>query len=245
MASARIDYGPTSLFNPDHVVLSEFVRDLVTVFWVGGNSNWNVSQNWTPSRVPNNDGIINYRAVVGSGNVTVDVPVELNAMTLDSFGGTLTLDQTMTVGDFHWAAGDLSGPNVLTITGQSTLATEENVNTGAGLVNQGTATWLEGDLTGTFNQQGFVNQGEFLIELTDNHNFQYVTNTTTGVIRHTGTARRLARREYRLRERRPGRDHGRRHAPGRSRSQQRQRRRLRDHRRSARVERRLRRRPQI
>ncbi|WP_425396411.1 dockerin type I domain-containing protein [Aeoliella sp.] len=189
LASAQIDYGPTSPFNPDHVVFSEFVREPQQIFWIGGNSVWGSPINWDLLRVPNNDGALIFHAVVNSGNVDVNVPVTLSGLTLNNSGGTLTLNQTMTVEDLYWTAGHLGGPNALTITGESRFETTQQVNTGPGLINQGTATWVDGDLNGTFNQQGFVNEGEFLIELVDDHDFRYVTNTATGVIRHTGTAR--------------------------------------------------------
>ncbi|WP_146563700.1 hypothetical protein [Posidoniimonas corsicana] len=189
LASAQIDYGPTSPFNPDHVVFSEFVREPQQIFWVGGSSNWNSVLNWDLLRVPNNDGSLKYHAIINAGTVDVDVPVTLSRLTLNNVGSTLTLNQTMTVEDFTWTAAHLGGTNALTITGQSTFDTTSQLNTGPGLINQGTATWVDGDFTGTFNQQYFVNQGEFVIELVDDHSFQYFRNTATGLIRHTGTAR--------------------------------------------------------
>ncbi|MEQ8849586.1 dockerin type I domain-containing protein [Botrimarina sp.] len=189
LASAQIDYGATSPFDPNHIVFSEFVREPQQVFWIGGNSNWNSLLNWDLLRIPNNDGPLKFHAIINAGTVDVDVPVTLSRLTLNNAGSALTLNQTVVVEDLFWNAGNLTGPNVLTTTGESTIDTDGQVDTGPGLVNQGTATWVDGNVVGQFAGQGFVNEGEFLIELTEDHSFWYVTNIATGVIRHTGTAR--------------------------------------------------------
>ncbi|MEM9658380.1 MAG: hypothetical protein AAF961_08470, partial [Planctomycetota bacterium] len=187
----RVDYGQTSPFDPNHLVLSDFapLPPLTETTWNGTNGFWQTDAAWSGNVSPNNTDNARYHAVINGGNVTSEVPVSVSALTLNNFNGTLTLSETMTVGELQWLAGNLGGSSALTLTGESTFATLQNVNTGPGLVNQGTATWVVGDLTGTFGAQGFVNQGVFLIELVDDQNFQYFTNSASGVIRHTGTAR--------------------------------------------------------
>ncbi|MBL9146924.1 MAG: hypothetical protein JNM99_24790 [Verrucomicrobiaceae bacterium] len=136
-----------------------------TSTWNGGSANWSLGANWTtpgaPGTSPNNGGST-YDAIQNGGTITLDQNITIQKFTLS--GGILTGANTLTLNDtLSWSGGTMDTAGITNAYGGMTLSGGANktilgrtVNNGDG-TNAATATWTGGfiDLRsgGIFNNQ--------------------------------------------------------------------------------------------
>jgi hypothetical protein len=147
---------PTALFAP--------AADLTAV-WDGTSNDW-TSNHWSTANYPNNgNGGFTYDAVINGGTVTLDQEITLDGLSLS--GGTLTGGENLTlVHSLAWVTGGaMTGSGVTTVDPGAVL-TLSNPGNGSKtlsrtLVNEGTANWLTRDnflfSNGTFQNSGTFN----------------------------------------------------------------------------------------
>ncbi|CAN5546320.1 hypothetical protein BH11PLA2_BH11PLA2_25410 [soil metagenome] len=94
------------------------VHPQVATSWNGGNGNWSTASQWSPATFApiNGNGGNTYNVNIGSGTVTLDVPVTIQALTLS---GQIAGSQSLTInGLFTWTdGGSLNGPGTVTANG--------------------------------------------------------------------------------------------------------------------------------
>jgi hypothetical protein len=156
--------------------------------WNAATSLWS-STNWTNvpagAGFPNNGnaGIATYDAVINSGQVTLDLNVTLQNLTLG--GGTLTGGNALVANEpFTWTGGTLSGTGTLTAGGGMSIGNNTHTFIERTINNPGTANWSGGAISSGLGAM-FNNSGTFLIVGTSNWNSNQGGNAVT--FNNTGT----------------------------------------------------------
>lgn len=83
--------------------------------WFGGNGDWAVDGNWSPSGVPGNAD----RAIVNAGTANLSFAQVVGALTQG--GGTIAGAGLTVLGDVLWTAGDQAGPGASQFDGNVTM----------------------------------------------------------------------------------------------------------------------------
>ncbi|SFN29806.1 PEP-CTERM protein-sorting domain-containing protein [Nitrosospira briensis] len=152
--------------------------------WFGGNGDWELNTNWSPSGVPGNGD----KGIINSGNSTLSFNSGIAG--LDFFGGSLRGAgdlavsglTTFTGGQIGGDGGDVIANGGLTISGaaEKTLG-YFNGPVSSGIVNNGTATW-----TGAGNLDN-QNSGRFTNSANGNLNIQTDADFLNGTLVNQGT----------------------------------------------------------
>ena len=157
----QVDYGATSPFDPNQVVLSDFLFTATVATWVGGGANqWTTAANWDINKDPDNEPPVLYNAIVPGGTAAaiVSASIEIEALTIT--GGTVQSDDTLTVNSgFTWNDGTISGSGSVVVNGAGTINATGFIHLAGNLTNTGTLNWQSGQLrnNGTLRNQGTWN----------------------------------------------------------------------------------------
>ncbi|MCA9230276.1 MAG: PEP-CTERM sorting domain-containing protein, partial [Planctomycetales bacterium] len=143
-ADIQVDYGATSPFNPNQVVLSDINFIPFVATWTGGTSNWTTATNWDINQVPNNGPPL-YDAIVPAGTTIVDAPIEVRALTVGT-GGGVQVDNDLTVTDTT-----LLDASAVVVSAGATLQLGGNVTFMAGGSTSGPGTISPDDATILFD----------------------------------------------------------------------------------------------
>ena len=128
--------------------------------WDGTTNNWSDAARWntvpTAGLFPNNgNGGFTYDAIINSGNVTLDLDITIELLSLNggTVGGTFNLTAS---GLSTWTGGTMTGLGETVADGGLTIsgATHKNLTSGRTLTNSGTATW-----TNTADSNGRIRTG--------------------------------------------------------------------------------------
>jgi hypothetical protein len=118
-----------------------------TAIWDNSSNVWTAPGHWSTALFPNNgNGGFTYDAVVGGGTVTLDQNITILRYTQSA--GTLTGVNpfTLTVNEvFTWSGGTLTGAGITQANGGITLNGASRSLNGGTLNNAGTANWTAGD----------------------------------------------------------------------------------------------------
>jgi hypothetical protein len=159
--------------------------------WNGTTGNWSDFTKWSTNPLfPNNgNGGNNYNATVNGGTVTLDQDISIEKLTIG--GGTITGSSNLILNGLSsaWSAGTMSGSATTTIASSGSLAINGSAihNLNRSLVNEGTVTWPSANVS--MNSSTFQNNGTFTSSPTLTRTFFNSGGTT--VFNNAGTFTKL------------------------------------------------------
>ncbi len=125
------------------VIITRADAALITSTWLGATGEWSDVLQWDTPGFPNN-GVDQYNAVVSGGDVTVDLNVTINGLTVN--GGTIRGPNGLTSNTVIWTGGTMTGSGTTQATVAMDLSgTTKTLNGGRIIENFGTASWTAGN----------------------------------------------------------------------------------------------------